>query len=74
MTSANLDPEGTLEDHRAPAGDVMTGLGKASASLSTLRFDNCFVRELRADPYVGPQRRQVQRIGNLNAAFPRGAL
>ena len=31
----------------------------ASASLERLRFDNRFVRELPADPHVGPQRRQV---------------
>jgi uncharacterized protein YdiU (UPF0061 family) len=32
---------------------------KASPALQTLRFDNRFVRELPADPRVGPQRRQV---------------
>ena len=32
---------------------------QASPSLQTLRFDNRFVRELPADPHVGPQRRQV---------------
>jgi uncharacterized protein YdiU (UPF0061 family) len=32
---------------------------QASPSLQGLRFDNRFVRELPADPLVGPQRRQV---------------
>src|SRR4249920_990774 len=31
----------------------------ATGSLASLRFDNRFVRELPADPHVGPQRRQV---------------
>src|SRR6185295_4071013 len=31
----------------------------ATGSLASLRFDTRFVRELPADPLVGPQRRQV---------------
>ncbi len=39
--------------------DFASLLAPASGSLQTLRFDNRFVRELPADPHVGPQRRQV---------------
>ncbi len=41
------------------ARDLVTGEGSESGSLQSLRFDNRFVRELPADPHVGPQRRQV---------------
>jgi uncharacterized protein YdiU (UPF0061 family) len=46
------------------------------ASLHALRFDNAFVRELPADPLVGPQRRQVlgalySRVEPTPVAAPR---
>src|SRR5262245_52312727 len=47
---------------------------QSSASLRSLRFDNRFVRELPADPHVGPQRRQVHgALYSVVAPTPVGA-